>query len=232
MNFLRSLTKYLSETTTLNIFLVIHTLIGKYSINSDSKVISLFTAIYCVLIGVFLVIFRLRSGKIFRNLFQSSIFNLSEFLLHLVLYLHGKNKKFITFYSDIKNIDAKMDIPETPLVTTSWKYFVLRAIIFSIVKSVIWFHLIRSLVHYYAILFVFISNDITCAHRILIMYILNDRVKLLKEKFIKDLKHSLDIEQNNIAVKITKLNENLQIYDNLIDTFDGLNLHLQLSVRN
>lgn len=77
-----------------------------------------------------------------------------------------------------------------------------------------------------------VSNNLTYAHRILIMYILNERMKLLKEKSIKDLKESFNMGQNNNAVKITRLHKNLEIYDNLIDAFDGLNLHLQLSVRN
>lgn len=232
MNFLRSMSKRLSETSMLNIFLLIHTIFGKYSINSDSKVISLLTALYCVFIGVILVHYYLYYGKSLKSLFRNFIFTLPELLLHIILYLCGKNKKYITFYSEIKNIDARIGMPEIPLSTTLWKYFLLRAITFGFLKIVSVFSLIRSVANYFLNIFVLTSNELTCGHRILIMYILNDRVKLLKEKFIKDLKDSLDIEQNSTAIKITKITENLGIYDKLIDAFDDLNIHLQLSVRN
>lgn len=230
MNLIRSLTKCLSKITALNIFLGIHIFFGKYSVNSYSKVTSLLTALYCMLIGAISVVLRLYYKNTFDKILHGSSFALPEFLIYIILYLYGRNNKFSLFYSRIKNIDVKMGLPEIPLVTTTWKYFALRAIILRILKAVMYFFLIHSLMPYCFTLFIVISNELTYAHRILILYILNDRMKLLKEKFIKDLKDSLCIGQNGMAIKITKLYDNLQIYDNLLDAFDGPNLHLQVSV--
>lgn len=234
MHPLESLKKCLSNSSTLNTFSVIHTLFGKYSIQSNSKLISFLTMMYCVVVGTILVVLRIlqgiTGGKVVS--LQVSVILCLEFLIHIILYLYDKNKKILSYCSEIKNIYTKLGLPENPLVPKAWKYYMLRAIIFKGAILITLYFIITTHGRYFTLVFVTVSNHMTYDYQMLIFYSLFENIKLLKEKFVKDLKDSVDNGQNRIDIKVIKLHKNLEIHENLVDSFDGFGLHLQISVSN